>query len=169
MYSWGFFGGTFDPIHFGHINLAISLLEQHSLKGVLFCPAFCSIFKTMTPPIVSAEDRLAMLQLAIQDIPQFRICRLEIDSKAPAYTIDTIRSLKKEYPSLRLFLSDESFAHFDQWKEPEELTTLAPPLIGPRTNVSGTQIRARLKEKLYCGHLLPEKVLDYIHKNHLYS
>lgn len=165
----GFFGGTFDPIHFGHISLAIQLLEKGKLDEILFCPAFCSPFKVATPPVASPEQRLAMLKLALE-IPQFKISTIEIDRRGPSYTVDTIRSLSSEGVQLRLLLSDEAAAHLDQWKDTQELIRLAPPLIGPREiQISSTQIRGRLKRKLYCGHLIPAKTLDYILVNHLYS
>ena len=163
----GFFGGSFDPIHFGHISLAIHLLETHKLEEILFCPAFCSPFKTSFPPKASPEHRLAMLRLAL-DHPQFKITPIEIDRKGPSYTIDTIRSLKQS--GLRLILSDEAAVGLDQWKETQELIRLAPPLIGPRNiDISSTEVRERLKKRMYCGHLIPAKALDYIHKHRLYE
>ncbi len=162
----GFFGGTFDPIHFGHIGLAVHLLEAHQLKEILFCPAFCSPFKTKAPPMASPAHRLAMLELAL-DHPQFKITTIELDRKDSSYSIETIRALRIK--DLRLILSEETAAHLDKWKETEELVRLAPPLIGPRrTDISSTEIRARLKKKLYCGHLIPAKALEYIQKHRLY-
>lgn len=165
----GFFGGTFDPIHFGHIALAVELLEAHHLDQILFCPVYCSPFKTKTPPIATPEERVAMLKLAL-DHPQFAISTAEIERPGSSYTIDTIRALRQEGSEYRLLLSEEAAPHLDQWKEIQELIRLAPPLIGPRVRtISSTEIRARLKKKLYCGHLVPGKVLDYIKANHLYS
>lgn len=162
----GFFGGSFDPIHFGHITLAVHLLETQQLKEILFCPAFCSPFKTAAPPHASPEHRLAMLKLAL-DHPQFKISTLELERGGPSYTIDTIRALKMN--GLRLILSEEAAAHLNRWKDTEELLKLAPPLIGPRNiDISSTAIRARLKQKLYCGHLIPAKTLEYIKKHSIY-
>jgi nicotinate-nucleotide adenylyltransferase len=164
--SVGFFGGTFDPIHFGHITLAVQLMEAHKLDEILFCPAFCSPFKTASPPIATAEHRSAMLKLAL-DLPQFKMTTIELDQGGCSYTIDTIRALHIQ--GIRLILSEEAALHLGKWKESEELIRLAPPLIGPREiHISSTEIRARLKKRLYCGHLVPAKVLDYIHKHHLY-
>jgi len=165
--SVGFFGGSFDPIHFGHITLAVQLMESHKLDEILFCPAFCSPFKKSTPPVASGKHRLAMLKLAL-DIPQFKITTIELDQAGPSYTIDTIRALQIE--GVRLILSEEAAAHLSKWKDTEQLLRLAPPLIGPReVPISSTDIRARLKKKLYCGHLVPAKVLEYIHKHRLYQ
>lgn len=163
----GFFGGTFDPIHFGHISLAVHLLEAHKLKKILFCPAYCSPFKTDKPPTASPQHRLAMLQLAL-DHPQFEITTLELDRTSPSYAIDTLRAL--QIKGLRLILSQEAAAHLDRWKETQEIVRLAPPLIGPReVPISSTQIRDRLKKRLYCSHLVPAEALKHIEKHHLYQ
>lgn len=164
----GFFGGSFDPIHFGHLSLAVQLMEANNLDEVLFCPAFCSPFKLSSPPLASPERRLAMLKLALE-LPQFKISTLELDRGGCSYTIDTLRALREEGVKFRLLLSDETAAHLDQWKEEEELIKLAPPLAGLRKmEISSTEIRARLKKKLYCGHLVPAETLDYIREHHLY-
>ena len=180
----GLFGGSFDPIHLGHINLAVELSEIHQLDEVLFCPAFCSPFKTDTPPIANPKDRLAMLHLAIEEIPHFKITRIEIDRKGPSFTIDTVRALQSDNVQLYLLLSEESAAHLDRWKEGEELIRLAPPLIGCRMKgsdclknvtkirvleISSTEVQRRLRLGRYCGHLVPSKVLDYIKAERLYA
>lgn len=192
MKTIGFFGGSFDPIHFGHINLALQLKEVHSLDEVIFCPAFCSPFKTASPPIAAPEHRVEMLKVAIEAIDGFKISTIEVDRKGPSYTIDTIRALKSDEVNFRLMLSEEAALRFDLWKEPEELIRLAPPLIGVRgygnvvsgpfegafrkgitptkiMEISSTEIRERLKKGLYCGHLIPAKALDYIHAYRLYK
>lgn len=190
----GFFGGTFDPIHFGHINLAIQLLEIHHLDEVLFCPAYCSPFKTRAMPSASPQHRLEMVRLALVGIPHFRISTYEIDRKDPSFTIDTLRKIKGEERGeiqFRLLLSEEAASHLDHWKDYQDLIRLAPPLIGTRSRtglkghlpdflssgftqtkifeISSTDIRARLKMGLYSGHLLPENVLGYIKANGLYN
>lgn len=162
----GFLGGTFDPIHLGHITLAVQALEEHGLEEVLFCPALCSPFKTNAPPAASAKERLEMLKLAL-DHPKFKIVTLELEKKGPSYTIETIRALN--IPRLRLILSEESALDFPKWKDPQSLIRLAPPLTLPRTlPISSTDIRARLKQNLYCGHLVPATALAYIHKHKIY-
>ena len=190
----GFYGGTFDPIHFGHINLAIQLLETHRLDEVLFCPAYCSPFKTAAPPHASPQHRLEMARIALTGIPHFRITSYEVERNDPSFTIDTLATIRKESGvdmKFRLILSEEAALHFDQWKDFQELIRVAPPLIGTRSapalrgtlakalkssftstkifEISSTDIRDRLKKGLYCGHLVPEKVLDYIQANGLYK
>lgn len=133
----GFFGGTFDPIHFGHISLAIEMLERHQLDAVWFCPASQSPFKLMSPP-TSIEHRMEMVNLAIEEIPQFKHIDTESKREGPSYTIDTIRQLLKESIDsgieidLRLILSDKEIPGFFKWREVNELVSLAPPLIGSR-------------------------------------
>ncbi len=168
MKKVGFFGGSFDPIHFGHISLAVYLLEKYNLDQILFCPAAVSPFKTDAPPYSSGKHRVEMLKLAL-DVPQFKISTLELDRGGTSFTIDTIRALSKEY-ELNLLLSDEAADGLVHWKDTEALQKMAPPLIGPRSReISSTEIRKRLLKKLYCGHLVPGKALDYIQANQLYS
>ncbi|OGN63916.1 MAG: nicotinate (nicotinamide) nucleotide adenylyltransferase [Chlamydiae bacterium RIFCSPHIGHO2_12_FULL_49_9] len=187
MKKVGFFGGSFDPIHFGHINLALELLEKRHLDEALFCPAFCSPFKGDHPPSLSKLERLELLKLALEGVPHARISTLELDREGPSYTVDTIRELLKlEKSSFRLLLSEEAAERIMEWREAQELVRLAPPLVGVRDpsssskgpfervrtrvfEVSSTEIRERLKRGLYCGHLIPPKALDYILQNGLYS
>ena len=175
MKKFGFYGGSFDPIHFGHLYLAIQLAEHHGLDHVFVCPSFCSPFKE--EPVASASHRFEMVRLAVEGIPHFSATPVEIERGGVSYTIDTIRSLPKA--QYHLLLSDESAAHLDQWKESDELIRLAPPLIGSRLKkgftktqkmeISSTEIRDRLEKNLYCGHLVPSKALDYILQHRLYS
>lgn len=193
----GFFGGTFDPIHHGHLNLAIEILEKKKLDRIFFCPANRSPEKKEAQPVVSAEDRFAMLTLALEPIPAFSPLDWEIKRPGLSYTIDTLRMLKAEYPKaeLHLIFGEDILAGLHAWKDVEALLQLAPPLVGlrhfelsseillppallslvraglthiPLLDISSTQLRKRLKERKYCGHLVPSKVLDYIVENRLY-
>lgn len=164
----GFFGGTFDPLHFGHVGLAVRLLEMYHLDEILFCPAFCSPFKVDRQPLASPSQRLEILQVAL-DHPKFKISTLEIEEGGVSYTIDTLKKLQRPGVDLRLLLSEEAAEHFNLWKSPEEIVKIAPLLIGKRDfPISSTEIRARLQKNLYCAHLVPAKALDYIKKNRLY-
>ncbi len=172
----GLFGGTFSPIHFGHINLALSIKEACQLDEIWFIPALVSPFRTKEK-LVSAEHRLKMTQLAVEDIPGFSCLDIEIKRQPPSYTIDTITQLESKGP-LALILSDDVYEHFDSWKEADQIKQKVKLLIGsrygkgeiktPMMEISATQVRERLKKRLYCGHLLPAKVLDYIYQNQLY-
>lgn len=193
----GLFGGSFDPIHFGHLNLALGLLEAGKVDEVLFCPAYTSPLKAGEPPAASKEARLAMLALAIEPIKEFKLLDWEIKRAGPSYTIDTVRYLlEKEEGELHLILGDDALHTLSRWKEVEELLRLAPPLVGSRLghrleesqelslelkkrllpglvsipvlDISSTEIRKRLRQKKFCGYLMPAPVLDYISKNNLY-
>lgn len=178
----GIFGGTFDPVHFGHLNLAVSLMETCSLDEVLFFPAGLSPFKESARPTASAEHRLAMLALAVAPVKKFRLIDWEIKANGPSYTIDTVRRLSED-PSLELHLliGEDHLATLSRWKEADELIRLAPPLVAAREGkgggktvkiplfeISSTDVRQRLTQKKYCGHLVPASVLDYIQKHQLY-
>lgn len=198
MKKIGFFGGSFDPIHLGHLNLAIQILEAHQLDQVFFCPTSQSPHKKETPPIGSKEHRRAMVAAAIAPIPKFTFLDIEIQRPEANYTIDSIRKLmeidgKKQY---FLILGEDSLQRFHKWKEVEELIVLAQPLVGARGDspgsfpktlpksvlsavkkgytkislmeISSTEIRRRLQLGLYCGHLLPARVWEYITQNQLY-
>ena len=140
--SIGFFGGSFDPVHCGHIHLALFLMEKHKLSQILFCPAFVSPFKTEKHPHVSALHRQEMVKLAIKPIPSFSFCDYEVQRKEPSFTIDTIKYLKKHYETgqqdieIRLILGDDSLEGISSWKDIEELLELAPPLIGSRNLIA---------------------------------
>lgn len=201
MKEIGLFGGTFDPIHFGHLNLAFELMEKKGLDQVWFIPAQINPFKMQVPP-TSIDHRLSMVQLAIQGIPQFCLKDLEKERSPPSYTIDTLRLfIAEEVHSLAptqfyLLLGEDAVPGFFHWHMSEEIVKLVPLLIGSRSgiwqyeldnfcfftreaiqagltptrlmDISGTEIRRRLAQKLYCGHLVPAPVLDYIQKNQLY-
>ncbi len=187
----GFLGGTFDPIHFGHLNLAIELMERHKLDKVLFCPAGLSPGKEEAPPRAGAADRLEMVKLAIEPLPAFSVTDIELKRGGPSYTIDTLRALQKQLPlaQFHLLLGEDLLVGLSHWKEIENLLKLAPPLVGtrklksfpplksvatgltqiPLLDISSTQVRDRIEKDQYCGYLLPAKVLDYIAQHRLYS
>lgn len=197
----GLLGGTFNPIHFGHLNLALELKEKNDLSEVWFIPCHISplrLNEIQTPP----HHRLNLLTLALKDLPEFKICDLEIKKPPPSYTIDTIKEILSMHPesSFYLLCGEDSLLRFSEWKEPLEIIRTIPLLIGSRPfskllnllptlglnpeifsaiqkglvetrqmEISATEIRERLKKKVYCRHLMPGNVLDYIYENQLYS
>ena len=190
----GFFGGSFDPVHLGHINLALRIMEQKGLDQVLFCPANISPTKENAPPVAQARHRMNMLQLALEDLPGCDPYDAEIKRDPPSYTVDTLKEIKGE---LHLIVAEDTAYGFMEWKDIEKVLEIAPPLIGvrhgfdqkkmdifpshieeklisgmcgiPAMDISSTEIRDRLKKRLYCAHLIQGKVLDYIHQNTIYS
>lgn len=191
----GFFGGTFDPIHFGHLNLAIQILEAHQLDQVFFSPANFSPEKKGNPPIAPKKARKEMVELAVEDISEFTAIEDEIEREGPSYTIDTIKILQKQHPEAQfyLILGKDTLEGLANWKDIDTLLEIAPPLVGSRPGdhlsnlsfslkkkvkegetpiaimeISATEIRRRLRENKYCGHLVPAKVIDYIEQHRLY-
>jgi nicotinate-nucleotide adenylyltransferase len=194
----GLYGGTFDPIHFGHLNLALELMERRGLDEVWFCPARISPHRLDREPR-PAHHRLAMVKLAIEPIQRFKVIDIELQREGPSYTIDTVHSLLTVQPDLELFLlmSDEAARGLAGWKEAEQIIALAPPLVGirlglaaekgstgssaidaaieggltpmPALDISASQIRQRLKENRYCGHLVPSNSLSYAIQYGLYG
>jgi len=194
----GVFGGSFDPIHFGHINFAIEMKEQAKLDEIIFVPAYITPFKVEMPPVASIEKRLEMVKLAIEDIEGFSLCDFEANQQQVNYTVDTLRYLQatRDQDELHLLITNEALSSLEQWKDYEQIFKIAPPLIGVRKSgfvldaqnlpdlyadyiqknliatdtmdISSTKVRHRLKNKLYCSHLIPGKVLDTIYKYDLY-
>lgn len=193
-----FFGGSFDPIHLGHLNLAVNLMEKHYLEQILFCPASTSPFKEAAPPEAAKKERLEMIQRSIASMDAFEVLDFECNRECLSYTIDTIKEIRRLDPESDLYfiLGEDAIATFHQWKSFEELVSLATPLIGTRISgsipplshlphkvsqalkagltpipvmeISSTLIRERLKHKKYCGHLLTESSLKYIETKKLY-
>lgn len=196
MRKVGLFGGTFNPVHYGHLNLALELRERGGLDQVWWIPTPCSPLRMEYVP-VSAEQRLKMVELAIEGIPSFKTLDIEIREPPPVYTIDTVKKLQAAHSETQfyLILGQDFIGNFMAWKEPLDLVRRIPLLIGSRTttppllsalpeeieaeiekgiieipllDISSTQIRERIKKRLYVGHLLPSKVLDFISVNQLY-
>jgi len=188
----GFFGGSFDPIHLGHLNLALQIKESLSLEEILWVPAFCSPTRLTSPPVAEPHHRLKMVQEAIQAIEGFTCLDFEVKRKKPSYTIDTLRFLEESLSkdtSLFLLLSEEAYLGFSHWKEAEEMEKKVTLVSGKREchkknaskesslirvenkvmEISSTDIRKRLQENKYVGHLLPYPVLAYIKKHGLYK
>ena len=159
MKKYGFFGGTFDPIHFGHLNLAIQLKELCALDRVLVCPAMLSPTQPTKFPKASIEHRLAMTRLAIEDIPGFSLLDHEALRASPSYTIDTLQALisgQQNHVVYRLLLAEDTACSLEKWKDVKTLLDLAPPLVGRRYHVIPKELEhlpefIRIKlQKGYC-------------------
>jgi len=194
----GIFGGTFNPIHFGHIHLALSLKEAKRLDQVIFSPNYASAFTEKKDTLLATPgQRFEMVSLALEGIPGCVCSDYEIKRPGPSYTIDLVRRIKSACTpedELFLLLAQDVLEEFSRWKDKEELLSIAAPLVGSRKfltkdplldpklqkildkgrvstsimEISASNIRNRLKKDLYCGHLVPGKVLDYILLNKLY-
>ena len=134
--SIGVLGGTFDPVHVGHLAAAEEVREALGLERILFVPAGIPPHKP-DRVVTAPEHRLAMVRLAIADNPAFEVSRVELDRIGPSYTIDTLVALGQPLdggpaPDLTLILSAESFRGLPSWHEPERLFALARIAIVPR-------------------------------------
>lgn len=124
----GIFGGTFDPVHRGHVLLAECCLRQLALARVLFVPAAHQPHKPMAPRAGDA-DRVAMLELATGGRPEFEVSTLEIERGGRSYMVDTLRELKARMPEAELFLlvGADALADLPNWREAAAVCTLATP------------------------------------------
>jgi nicotinate-nucleotide adenylyltransferase len=184
MLRLGLYGGSFDPIHHGHLILARQALEDLSLDRVIFIPAAESPFK-LNHSGASAAERFAMVRLAVQDEPAFFVDPFEIDREPPSYTIDTVRAYHARHPDDTLFflVGEDHVAALPKWNEFEELDLLVKfailsrsdlplelkyPVVRRRFDLSSTEIRNRVANDLPISYLVPENVLRYIQERELY-
>jgi len=133
----GLFGGSFDPVHYGHLLLAEYCREQAQLDQVLFMPAAIPPHK-QEQSLSAADDRVTMLELAVGGQPAFVVSRLELDRGGVSYTVDTLRELQTADPQAELFLllGADSLADLPNWREPAEICRLATPLVVRRRGVA---------------------------------
>ncbi|MGD9152259.1 MAG: nicotinate-nucleotide adenylyltransferase [Gammaproteobacteria bacterium] len=143
----GILGGTFDPIHLGHIKIAEYALKKCNLQKVIFIP--CHTPAHRYQPIATAAQRLTMTQLAIKDYPNFIADDREIKRQGTSFMIDTLQSLKKDYPnnSLCLILGTDAFANLDTWHQWQQLTNYANFIVINRLGVK-IEISSSIKELL---------------------
>lgn len=190
------FGGTFNPIHNGHLHLCRSIAKEISFDQVILIPS-CKPPHKNTPDLVADAHRLAMCRLAVQDDPLFAVSDLEIKRQGVSYTVDTIRDLKALYPDDQLYflMGSDMLLYFAHWYCYEEILNSVILVAGAREQnvldemhryhkerlqnhknvlilpfeampMSSTQIRAEGELVLEC---LPEAVQTYIQKQGLYQ
>ena len=135
--SIGILGGTFDPIHHGHLAIAEEVRERLGLERVLFVPARVPPHRSIAPG-ASAEDRHAMVRLAVADNPAFEVSRVELDRPGPSYSVDTVALLAGEVramgrePNLWFIASAEAIRGLPTWREPERLLGMTRFAVVPR-------------------------------------
>lgn len=133
MKKIGIMGGTFNPIHNGHLKMALEAYKQFQLDEVWFMP-------TKNPPhkaekeIISDDHRVKMIELAIKKIPFFYLSKIELEREGTTYTVDTLCQLEKDYPNdyFYFILGADSLFHIHTWKSPEKVMKLAHILSAPR-------------------------------------
>ncbi len=183
----GLLGGTFDPIHVGHLILGEAAREQLDLERVLFIPTGVQ-WRKPGREIAPAEHRVEMTRLAIEDNPAFEMSTLEVDRPGPSYTADTLEALMAARPGVELvlILGHDAYRDLPNWVRPErirELATLAvagrngegvsvePAAIRlemPEIGISATDIRERVMAGRTIRYLVPEAVEGYIRLHALY-
>jgi nicotinate-nucleotide adenylyltransferase len=133
----GIFGGTFNPIHNGHLMVAQSVFENGHLDRLLLMPCHCSPFKQGQKILARTEDRVAMLERAIAGDPQFEISRIELDRGGVSYAVDTLLQLKTLYPGATLVfvMGMDSLRELHLWHRPEELLTLCEVVAVQRPGI----------------------------------
>ena len=140
----GIFGGTFNPVHMGHLILAQDALEAFDLGKVLFVPCDIPPHKNALQ-LAPAAHRAAMLEKAIEDNPDFEICDIEIRRGGTNYSIDTVRHLQKLYPRHDLFfiIGSDSLMELHQWKDIDELLRLCRFVTFVRPGFDPTKVAGK--------------------------
>lgn len=156
----GIFGGTFDPIHFGHLRPALDILESLDLEQVRFIP--CGQPAHRESPILSGDARLAMVQAAISAEPRFCADDREIMRPGPSYMVDTLQSLKQEFPdkTLCLVLGRDAFLHLPGWHQWKTLFDLAHIVVMTRPQRTAIQTSAVLQQELQARQVASVQALQ---------
>ena len=179
------YGGSFDPIHHGHLILARQAMEQLGLDRVVFIPAAVSPFKLDAHP-APAELRLAMVRAAIAGEPGFECDGSEVVRPGPSFTVDTVEAWLQRAPGDALFylIGQDNVRDLPKWRRWEELRELAQfvvferdadapphdfPRIVRRFDVSATEVRKRIAEGRSIRYLVPEAVRSIIESHRLYQ
>ncbi|MEJ5338515.1 MAG: nicotinate-nucleotide adenylyltransferase [Aquificaceae bacterium] len=194
-----FFGGSFDPVHLGHLLVARDVREAMDFESVVFVPAHQAPLKE--PHMASPEDRLEMLKLSVEGLEGFEVSSMEVERGGISYTVDTARELYAGQRERPFFLvGADSFLSLHLWREPHELISLARFVVVDREgkwerlkryikenfpklregedfyllsvrriDISSTEIRERLKNGRSIRWMVPEKVEDYILARGLYT
>lgn len=199
MKKYGIFGGSFNPIHYGHLMICEYIKEEMGLDKVIFIPTGNPPHKELE---LSAEDRYEMVRLAISPNPDFEISDIETTRVKKSYTVDTIRELKKIYKEEKLYflIGLDSLFQLKTWmkigglsQEIEFVVALRPGYLDreevnkeidflrenfgtkinliktPLYEISSTDLRDRIREGKSLRYLIPKKVLDYIEESGFYK
>lgn len=146
MASIGIMGGTFNPIHIGHIAIAKAAYEQYHLDEIWFMPNHIPAYKS-EDAIVSGEDRLEMVRLTVKDIPYCKASDFELKREGNTYTIDTLKLLNEQYPEHTFYfiMGADSLFCFDKWKNYQEIPDYAVLLVAPRDEQSKSDVLKKTK------------------------
>ena len=193
----GIFGGSFDPVHFGHLRLAEEARERLDLERVLFVPNHISPFK-LSREVTPGEIRAEMLRLAVADNPYFVVDDREIRRPGPSFTVNTLRELQRENPNAEMYFltGTDAVKGLPGWNEPEALLELAYFVAAarpgvrdrdvldalpdawerrvlflpmPELDISATDIRLRTREGRSVRYLTPPAVEQFVRERGLYA
>ncbi len=186
----GIYGGTFDPIHIGHLITARIVKELRNLSEIIFVPASISPLKQDIKSTL-AQHRLEMTKLAINKYEDFSVSDFEINNKGISYTINTLKYFKTLYDKVELIIGYDNYLVFDKWYKWEEILDLANVIVlkrisdaksdhkikseklifleTPTIQITSTSIRERNINNLPIDFFVPENVNKYIIENNLYK
>ena len=183
----GVLGGSFDPIHHGHLIAARTLREELELDLVVLVPAGQQPFKRNGHG-ADAADRASMTELAVAGEEGLAVDRIEVERAGPSYTVDTLGAFRDRWPGaeLTLLIGADAAAEFPAWRSAARIPELAKvvvftragsevPSVGlplvesPAVEISSTEVRARVAAGQSIRYLVPELVADYILVNRLYA
>lgn len=186
----GIFGGSFNPVHNGHIMLA-QYLAQHSHLDEVWLTLSPQNPLKISNSLLDDNHRLAMLKLAIERYPLLKVCDIELEMPRPSYTINTLDELSRRYPNYKfnVVIGGDNWNIIDRWKDYQRIINEYGVVIYPRpgyelsqtdkrnvvvvnaplADISSTQIREAIAKYDEVGHLLPHGVAEYINKHNLYK
>ena len=172
----GLFGGSFNPIHNGHISLALQLKEQAGLDEVWLMVSPQNPLKQSTD-LLDDEQRLQMARLAVENVDGIVVSDYEMHLPKPSYTWNTLEALKRDYPDNEfvLMIGGDNWQLFDKWYRADDIKANYGILVYTRTpgdvgymDISSTDIRRRIREGSGIRRLVPKAVADYIKEKRLY-
>lgn len=195
----GIMGGTFNPIHFGHLLLAETAFHQFKLDEILIMPTKNPYYKKISNS-VTEDDRVAMVELAIEDNQHFRLSKEELNREGTTYTVETLSHLTTKHPDYEYYfiMGADSLYHIESWKDTEKILEMATIVVAGRAGtgtslssqieyienkydatiyrlnspvleISSNDIRRRVRDGESIRYLLPSKVVDYIYEHNLYQ
>lgn len=196
----GIMGGTFDPVHYGHLLLAQAAIEAEQLDEVLFIPSGTPWLKDSSQ-VLNKKTRVSMTGIAIEDNPKFALSTIEIDREGNSYSYETLEILREKHPTTCYYfiLGADSLMEIEKWKHPDRLMKSCTLLTAvrddcdmealekqiaylkdkyeasveilpaKRIDISSTDIRQKIREGKSIRYMLPDKIMEYIERNHIYK
>lgn len=183
----GILGGTFNPVHIGHLILAQYALGELNLDKIYFVPANIAPLKSRRG-LISPAHRLNMLKLAVKNNKNFRVSDIEIKRGGVSYTVDTLESFKKKGNVVFFISGSDSLGQLNRWKDFKRIQKIATFVVAarpgfrlktkmrgirfinlPKMEISSSLIRARVRAKKDVSHLIGDRVLKYIKDKRLYE